>query len=125
MIDAFQRSGKVAAFLAVHPSQSFHTVNVAPDGLVQSIRSVQESELLINGGFFVFRRQLFDYIRPGEELVGAPFGRLIEDGQLLAYRAERFWCMDTFKEQQELSDLFTTGRAPWEVWKKQAGTEER
>jgi glucose-1-phosphate cytidylyltransferase len=125
MIDTFQRSGKVAAFLAVHPSQSFHTVKVAPDGLVQSIRSVQESELLINGGFFVFRRQLFDYIRPGEELVGAPFGRLIEDGQLLAYRAERFWCMDTFKEQQELSDLFTTGRAPWEVWKKQAGAEER
>ena len=46
----------------------------------------------------------------------APFARLIEARQLLGYRYERFWCMDTFKEQQELNDLYNSDGAPWEVW---------
>jgi len=117
MIEGFKATGKVASFVAVHPSQSFHMVSLEPDGHVQGIRSVSESELLINGGFFAFRREIFEYIRPGEELVREPFARLIEQRQLVAHRAARFWCMDTFKEQQELSDLFNSGRAPWELWK--------
>ena len=121
MIEQFRASGKVAAFLAARPSQSFHMVGLEPDGRVTSIRSVQDSDVMINSGFFCFRRQLFEYIRPGEELVREPFARLIAEGQLHAYRAERFWCMDTFKEQQELTDLFSSGRAPWEVWKGPAG----
>jgi glucose-1-phosphate cytidylyltransferase len=120
MIEHFKESGKIAAFVAVRPSQSFHMVTLEPDGHVQSIRSVQESNVMINGGFFVFRRQLFEYMRPGEELVREPFTRLIADRQLVGYRADRFWCMDTFKEQQELTDLFNSGNAPWEVWKKGA-----
>ncbi len=59
-------------------------------------------------------------MRPGDELVLAPFARLIEERKLLAYRCERFWCMDTFKEQQELTDLANSGRAPWELWKPPA-----
>lgn len=118
MIERFRASGKVAAFVAAKPSQSFHMVLLEPDGHVQSIRSVHESDLMINGGFFAFRRQIFEYIRPGEELVGEPFGRLIAERQLIGYRAEHFWCMDTFKEQQELTDLFNAGCAPWEIWKR-------
>jgi glucose-1-phosphate cytidylyltransferase len=118
MIERFKESGKVAAFLAARPSQSFHIVKTVPGGdEVSSIQSVQDSDILINSGFFVFRRQLFEYIRPGEDLVGAPFTRLIAERQLTSFRADHFWCMDTFKEQQELTDLFNSGRAPWEVWK--------
>jgi glucose-1-phosphate cytidylyltransferase len=118
MIESFRASGKIGAFLAVRPSQSFHLVGLEDDGQVKSIQSVQESDVLINGGYFVFRRQLFDYIRPGEELVRQPFDRLIAARQLIGYRGQRFWCMDTFKEQQELTDLFNSGQAPWEVWKR-------
>ncbi len=125
MIERFQASGMVASFVAARPSQSFHTVTMEPDGLVTSIRSVQESSLLINSGFFAFRRSIFDYIRPGEELVLEPFARLIAERKLIAYQAERFWCMDTFKEQQELTDLYNSGGAPWEVWKKSANGEGR
>jgi len=47
-----------------------------------------------------------------------PFQRLIEEDQLIGYKYDKFWqCMDTFKEQQELSDMFNEGNAPWEVWK--------
>jgi glucose-1-phosphate cytidylyltransferase len=117
MIDAFQASGKVASFLAVPPSQSFHLVSMDAEDHVTALRPVGKSGLLINGGFFAFRQEIFDYIEPGEELVLAPFARLIEQRRLLAYRYDRFWCMDTFKEQQELTDLCNAGAAPWEVWK--------
>jgi glucose-1-phosphate cytidylyltransferase len=118
MIERFRESGKVAAFLAAKPSQSFHLVDVAPDGNVNGIRAVRETDMLINAGFFAFRRTVFEYVRPGEDLVNGPFERLIAERQLLAHRAGDFWCMDTFKEQQELTDIFTSGNAPWEVWKR-------
>jgi glucose-1-phosphate cytidylyltransferase len=117
MIEAFEASGKVASFLAVPPSQTFHLVDVEPTGDVTSILPVNESDLLINGGFFVLRQEIFDYIEPGEELVLAPFARLMKQHQLLGYRYDHFWCMDTFKEQQQLTDLYNSGCAPWEVWK--------
>lgn len=118
MIDRVRDSGKVASFLAVPPSQSFHLVELGGNGDVSSIRAVRETDVLINGGFFVLRQEIFDYMRPGEELVLAPFSRLIAENKLLGYRYDRFWCMDTFKEQQELTDLYNSGHAPWEVWKQ-------
>jgi glucose-1-phosphate cytidylyltransferase len=117
MIDSFVRSEKVASFMAVPPSQSFHLVDVDPDGHVESIRPVSETSLLINGGFFALRQEIFDYVEAGEELVVEPFARLIKERRLLGYRYERFWCMDTFKEQQQLSDMYASGTAPWEVWR--------
>jgi glucose-1-phosphate cytidylyltransferase len=117
MIEAVKTSGKIASFMAVPPSQSFHLVDLGVGGEVDSIRPVNETDLLINGGFFVLKHEIFDYIEPGEELVREPFGRLIKERGLLGYRYDRFWCMDTFKEQQQLTDLYNSGSAPWEVWK--------
>ena len=118
MIHAFHESHKIAAFVATPPSQSFHLVDIEANGDVRALRPVSESDLLINAGFFCLRPEIFDYIEPGEELVLAPFARLIAKNQLLGYRYERFWCMDTFKEQQQLTDLYNAGDAPWEVWKR-------
>jgi glucose-1-phosphate cytidylyltransferase len=120
MIEAFRATDKVASFLAVPPSQSFHLVDLDAAGEVSAIRAVREADMLINGGFFTLRQEIFDYVEPGEELVLEPFSRLIKERKLHGHRYERFWCMDTFKEQQELTDLFNSGRAPWEVWKHRA-----
>jgi len=117
MIETFRATDHVAAFVAAPPSQSFHLVKMEPGGHVTSIKSVKDSDVLINSGFFVLRQRIFEYMRPGDELVLAPFARLIAERKLLGYRCERFWCMDTFKEQQELTDLANSGRAPWELWK--------
>lgn len=118
MIDTFTASGKVGAFLCAPPSQTFHVVQLGDDHRVRDLRYVRDTDLLVNCGFFIFRRTIFDYIRPGEELVINPFRRLIDANLLFAYRCERFFAMDTFKEQQELTDLYSRGEAPWEVWKK-------
>jgi glucose-1-phosphate cytidylyltransferase len=117
MLDDFKRSNKIAAFVCAPPSQTFHVVKLDGGSRVASIVPVQESGMLINGGYFIFRREIFDYIQQGEDLVAEPFSRLIEQDLVMGYTYERFWCMDTFKEQQELSDLSLRGNAPWEVWK--------
>lgn len=119
MIDHFRKSGKIASFMCVKPSQSFHVVSLRDGGLVDSVRHVRDSGLIINGGCFIFRTEIFEYIKDGEDLVAEPFGRLIKENQLIGYRYDKFWyCMDTFKEHQELSDMYEKGSAPWEVWKK-------
>jgi glucose-1-phosphate cytidylyltransferase len=115
-IQWFRDSGKIASFLAVKPSQSFSVVTLRDDKSVDDIQYVRESDLLINGGFFVLRQEIFSYIKEGEELVEEPFHRLIKENQLVAYRHDSFWCMDTFKEHQQLSDMHREGNAPWEVW---------
>lgn len=117
IIDFFNAQDRVACFLGVKPAQTFHIVAMNGDGHVHSIRNVVESDVWINGGFFVFKHQIFDYMREGEELVVEPFQRLIEDNQLVSYRHSGFWaCMDTFKEKQWFDDMYSQGNAPWEVW---------
>lgn len=118
LIENFQRQDKIASFLCVKPSQSFHLVSMKEDGVVDEIQDVKKSGIRINGGYFVFRKEIFNYINKGEELVVEPFQRLIEMEKLMAYKYDGFWaCMDTFKEQQQLDDMFSQGKAPWEVWK--------
>ena len=118
MIDELVRSGNVGSFMCAPPSQTFHVVTLGEENLVKDIKYVRNSGIVVNAGYYVFRKQIFDYLKPGEELVLEPFQRLIAKGLLRGYRYDRFWAMDTFKEQQELTDIFNQGNAPWEVWKK-------
>jgi glucose-1-phosphate cytidylyltransferase len=120
MIDSFKSSKKVGAFLCAPPSQTFHVVRLADSNRVRDIQYVRDTDILVNCGFFVFRREIFDYMKPGEELVINPFHRLIAADSLMAFPCDRFYAMDTFKEQQELTDMYVRGEAPWEVWKNKA-----
>jgi len=116
LVEAFRQSQAIASLLLVQPTASFDIVQAGSEGLVQNIRALSSSDIWINGGFFVMRKQIFDYMCPGEELVREPFQRLIERKALLAYKYTGFWqCMDTFKDKQHLEDL-NQGAAPWKVW---------
>ncbi|MFL5755229.1 MAG: glucose-1-phosphate cytidylyltransferase [Chloroflexota bacterium] len=118
VIDAFRASGRVAAFLSVRAADyPFHLVEVNDRDAVTAVRDTADADLRINGGFFVLRREIFDYIGPGEELVDAPFRRLIAEGQLLAFRHDGFWApMDTLRDVQRLEAAVEEGRPPWAVW---------
>jgi glucose-1-phosphate cytidylyltransferase len=114
MIERLRSSGKTGLFLSVRPTFNAHVVDADADGVVRSVEDIQQADVWINGGFFVFRRDVLDYINPGEELVDEPFNRLIQEGELVAYRYEGFWePMDTIKDKQHLDALANTGRAPW------------
>ncbi len=114
----FKASGKIAAMVTVPPNVSFHYV-ATDKGLVTSLTDVRATQLRVNGGFFAFRQEFFDYLNPGEELVDAPFHRLMERQQLLAYEHNGFWkAMDTFKDKQSLDELMGKGVPPWELWRR-------
>ena len=116
MVERFQRSKAVGSLLLVQPTASFDIVTCAPGGMVNNICGLSNSDIWINGGFFVFRNEIFSHMRRGEELVREPFQRLIAKNALLAYKYTGFWqCMDTFKDKQRLEEL-NQGRAPWKVW---------
>ncbi len=114
MIETFKKSGKLACFLAVRPPLTYHLADIAEDGSVAAFRSSDRSDIWINGGYFIMRPKIFDYMQDGEELVLEPFTRLIADGQLMAYRHDRFWrSMDTLRDRQMLEDLVEQGEMPW------------
>ena len=120
-LDHFRQEGKIASFLCVRPNLSYHLVSLAQgnSNLVTDIHAIDNGSVLINGGFFIFKKQIFDYMHDKEELVIEPFHRLLLEKQLIGYRYEGFWAsMDTFKDRQHLEGLCASGTAPWELWKK-------
>jgi glucose-1-phosphate cytidylyltransferase len=116
MIEKFKASGKVACFLAVHPMLTFHLAQIDETGRVREIVPSDNADMWINGGYFIFRNDIFDYMREGEELVLEPFRRLIEADQLMAYKYEGFWrAMDTLRDRQVLEEMVEQGHMPWRV----------
>lgn len=116
MIDAFRRSDKVACFLAVRPPLTFHFADIESNGMVRAMRPVEETDLRINGGYFIFRKEIFDYMRPGEDLVTQPFHRLMQKNLLMAHRYDGFWrSMDTLRDRQVLEEMMERGDMPWRL----------
>jgi len=123
-IEHFRQQGKVASFLCVRPNLSYHLVSLQEHGgnLVSGIQAINNGAVRINGGFFIFKNSIFDYIYEKEELVNEPFQRLIAEKQLIGFPYDGFWAsMDTFKDKQQLENLWASGVAPWEVWKDNKG----
>jgi len=119
-LNHFHKNNKIASFLAVRPNLSYHLISLedGQENLVSGIHAINNGSVRINGGFFAFKHEIFDYIRAKEELVNGPFERLIREKQLIGYPYDGFWAsMDTFKDKQQLENLWGSGAAPWEVWK--------
>jgi len=126
-LEHFRAREKVASFLCVRPNLSYHLVSLQQGNgnLVTGIHAINNGDLRINGGFFIFKKQIFEYMRDKEELVIEPFQRLLADQKLIGYPYDGFWAsMDTFKDKQQLESLCAGGAAPWEVWKA-AGNSQK
>jgi glucose-1-phosphate cytidylyltransferase len=121
-----RRRRAVATFLSVKPNLSYHAVVANPNGVVTQLREFRDTGLRVNGGFFVFRQDIFRFLGPGEELVHEPFQRLIKLRQLAAYAYDGFWlAVDTAKDKQRIDELAAAGQCPWDSWTAPAGVMER
>jgi glucose-1-phosphate cytidylyltransferase len=115
MIDAFRESEKTAQFLSVRPQFNAHLVSTDSEGNVIGVEDMSRSDIRINGGFFVLRREILGMIEPGHELVEETFERLIAERELVAYPYEGFFgVMDTIKDRQRLETMHESGQAPWQ-----------
>jgi len=117
---AAHRTVKAVATLVAVPSwHSFHTVVSDSDGAVQQLGEVRDSAFMVNGGFFVLEPSIFSFIESGEELVEAPFRRLISHRSLHAYRHTGFWQqMDNLKDKIMFDRMEARGNCPWMLWKR-------
>jgi glucose-1-phosphate cytidylyltransferase len=114
VIRAFGESGKMGTFLSVRPQVNAHIVHSDGNGTLLGVEEMSNSDVRINGGFFVFKREILDWIEPGDELVEETFARLIPRGELGLYRYDGFFGpMDTIKDRQRLEALHESGEAPW------------
>lgn len=115
----FHRShGKIATVTAVRPTARFGGMQFDGDKVSEFKEKPQTGEGWINGGFFVFNPEVFDYLDGDDNVLeGSPMENLAGDGQLMAYKHDGFWqCMDTIRDKSLLEELWQTN-PPWKVWK--------
>ncbi len=109
--------GKIATLTGLHPWSKYGQVSVDDEQVVK--RFIEKPKLtdLINGGFFVFEKGVFNYLDDKCVLEEGPFEGLAEDRQIALYKHEGFWhAMDTYKDFIALNEMWDSGNAPWRCW---------
>ncbi len=126
LLSFHNKKGKIATLTAVHAMNPFGVVTIS-NGIVKSFKEKPALPGYINGGFFVFNKEIFDYLHENSTLEREPLQKLADEKQLAAYKHEGFWaCMDTHKDVTRLNKIWETGifpdtginfgKAPWRVW---------
>ena len=112
-----RRHGKIGTVTGVRPPGRFGVMAVEGERVSAFSEKPQTGEGLINGGFFVFDKRVFDYLDadPGLVFEQEPLRRLAEDGQLMLFEHSGFWQpMDTYREWKMLNEMWASGQAPWQ-----------
>jgi glucose-1-phosphate cytidylyltransferase len=115
----FHRShGKLATVTAVRPPARFGSLVLHGSTVCEFAEKAQADEGWINGGFFVFNPEIFDYLEDDATILERdPLERLAKEKQLMAFRHAGFWQpMDTLRERLLLESLWASGQAPWKIW---------
>lgn len=117
---AFHKAhGKIATLSAVRPAARFGNLDMDEDGKINEFKEKPQTGAgWINGGFFVFNYQVFDYLENSSTILERePLENLANDNELVAYRHSGFWhCMDTIRDRDNLNNIWASGKAPWKKW---------
>jgi glucose-1-phosphate cytidylyltransferase len=120
LIRNHEKTGACATLTSVRPAGRFGALAIEADGRVASFEEKPEGDgAWINGGFFVMEPEVFEYLQDGDKTIleRAPLENLARDGRLNAYKHAGFWkAMDTLKDKNDLTALWTQGKAPWALW---------
>ncbi len=119
-LEEFHRShGKIGTVTSVQPGGRFGALDIDSTGRIDSfIEKKREDGGWINGGFMIFKPEIFDFIS-GDDVVleRYPLEELVKSGELMAYKHYGFWqCMDTLRDKLYLEDLLENDQAPWKLW---------
>ena len=119
LISFHKEKKSLATLTAIHPPERFGVLDLSGD-YVSEFHEKHTSEFSwINGGFFVFEPEVFDYLQDGDMTIleRAPLETLSKEQKLTAFKHNGFWFpMDTLRDKRYLENLWNTKKAPWKVW---------
>ena len=117
LIKFHEDHGKIATVTAVMPTSRFGAIEIASDDTVSKFTEKPKGNVWVNGGFFIFEPEIFDFLSPECILEDEPLEKLAKMGELVAYRHHGFWKpMDTYRESIELNEIWESESAPWKNW---------
>ncbi len=122
LVSFHKKNNKIATVTAVQPDARFGGMDLAADGSVNAFREKSKADAQwINGGFFVLKADVFDYLQNDMSNMmweEEPLEKLTAGKQLVAFKHKGFWkCMDALRDKIELNELWESGNAPWKIWK--------
>ena len=117
LVDFHISHQKIATVTAVRPPARFGGMKISSSIVESFEEKPQSGEASINGGFFVFSKEIFDYLEDDKTILESfPMERLVNDSQLMAYEHNGFWqCMDTVRDRDYLRELYNNGSPPWTI----------
>ncbi len=121
LLDFHYSHGKIGTVTGVRPPSRFGELLLEGEKVGSFSEKPQTSEGRINGGFFVFNKDIFNYVSEDEDCIfeKEPLERLALDNELMMYQHDGFWqCMDTLRDMQYLEKLWTESKPPWKVWER-------
>jgi glucose-1-phosphate cytidylyltransferase len=120
LVKFHMKHGKVATITGVHPAPRFGEIRHRKDKVLEYTEK-QDNKLLVNGGFYVFNKKIFDYLTEDEscDLEVGPLEKIASEGQMRVYEHKWFWgCCDTLRDLEVLQKMWDSGNAQWETWKR-------
>lgn len=120
LIKFHKSHGKIATMTTYPPISRFGVVDVSDDGRIKKFTEKPNLDGWINAGFYVFNKEIFDYLEGDDTVLEKePLESLAKDGELVAYRHTGFFFpMDTYRDYEQLNEIWDNGKAPWKVWKQ-------
>jgi glucose-1-phosphate cytidylyltransferase len=121
LLDYHHKHGKIGTVTAVQPEGRFGLLDIESDNHVKRFNEkIIGDGGWINGGFFVLRPEIFDYLPENSDQLmweDYPLEKLTKDKQLSAFKHDGFWkCMDAMRDKSVLEQLWTSGQAKWKIW---------
>lgn len=115
LLEFHKRHGKIATLVAIRP-RSQYGILALNGPLVAGFIEKPVLEHWINGGFYIFKYEIFNYLQCGE-LENDVLPLLARKGEVVAYQHKGFWkSMNTFQDVVELNELYSNGKAAWKLW---------
>ena len=114
IINFHNKKNKIVTLTAVPLTSQFGVIELNESDEVINFKEKPKLDYLINGGFYVMRKKIYDFIKPGNELEKDTFEELAKQNQIAAFKHDGFWkSMTTLKDVIELNELYDKGNAPW------------
>src|SRR3989338_4193721 len=118
LLDFHKEKNTIATITCVNPLSQFGIVEIDEEGKITRFKEKPLLSQWINGGFFVFSKDIFKYLNENDILEKEPFEKLAGEKQISAFKFKGFWsCMDTYKDTQTLNEMWHKGKPEWLIWK--------